>query len=181
MRPFPRNLTYANVVASLALFVSLGGAGYAASQLPKNSVGSAQLKANAVTGAKVKAGALDGTDLRNGSVGAAKINVAGLPAVPAATTASVANGIAKVAIRTVSGALIAGRAPLSLTASCDAGHVVVGGGADVDEIGAVAWLVDSHPQGATGWTAVGYNEANAYSSGPRTLTVYAICVPGAAG
>ena len=51
-------------VACLALFVALGGAGYAALQLPKNSVGSNQIKRgavktleianNAVTGAKVR-------------------------------------------------------------------------------------------------------------------------------
>jgi hypothetical protein len=41
--------TYANMVASLALFVSLGGASYAAMVLPAGSVGSKQLRAHAVT------------------------------------------------------------------------------------------------------------------------------------
>jgi hypothetical protein len=41
-------LTYANVVATLALFVALGGASYAAIQLPANSVGRAQLRNGAV-------------------------------------------------------------------------------------------------------------------------------------
>ena len=36
-------LTYTNIVASLALFVALGGTGYAALRLPRNSVGPAQL------------------------------------------------------------------------------------------------------------------------------------------
>jgi hypothetical protein len=36
-----RHLTYANVVASLALFLALGGAAFAATQLPRNSVGTA--------------------------------------------------------------------------------------------------------------------------------------------
>jgi len=49
-----RRLTYANVVASLALFIALGGGAYAAAKLPKNSVGPAQLKRNAVTSSKVK-------------------------------------------------------------------------------------------------------------------------------
>jgi hypothetical protein len=43
------HLTYANVVATLALFVALGGASYAAVSLPANSVGSKQLRAGAVT------------------------------------------------------------------------------------------------------------------------------------
>jgi hypothetical protein len=46
-------LTFANVVACLALFVALGGVSYAALQLPKNSVGSKQLKKKAVTPAKL--------------------------------------------------------------------------------------------------------------------------------
>jgi hypothetical protein len=52
-------LTYANVVATLALFLALGGAtAVAASQLGKNSVGSKQLKKNSVTTAKIKNGAV---------------------------------------------------------------------------------------------------------------------------
>jgi hypothetical protein len=50
-----RRLTFADVVACLALFVALGGAAYAGTQLPKNSVGTKQLKRNAVNSAKVKA------------------------------------------------------------------------------------------------------------------------------
>jgi hypothetical protein len=52
-------LTYANVTATLALFLALGGAtAFAASQLDKNSVGSKQLKKNSVTAAKIKNGAV---------------------------------------------------------------------------------------------------------------------------
>ena len=38
MSTFRSQLTYANVVATLALFLALGGGAYAATQLPKNSV-----------------------------------------------------------------------------------------------------------------------------------------------
>jgi hypothetical protein len=48
-----RHLTYANVAGSLALFLALGGAAYAATQLPKNSVGTKQLKNGAVTAGKI--------------------------------------------------------------------------------------------------------------------------------
>jgi hypothetical protein len=48
-----RHLTYANVAASLALFLALGGAAYAATQLPKNSVGTNQIRKEAVTAAKI--------------------------------------------------------------------------------------------------------------------------------
>jgi hypothetical protein len=51
-------LTYANVTATVALFIALGGSSYAALQLPKASVGARQLKPNAVTSPKVKPGSL---------------------------------------------------------------------------------------------------------------------------
>jgi hypothetical protein len=46
-------LTYANVMATVAVFIALGGASYAAIKLPKNSVGARQLKKGAVTPAKL--------------------------------------------------------------------------------------------------------------------------------
>jgi Collagen triple helix repeat (20 copies) len=53
MRKLRDSLTYANVIATLALFLVLGGGAYAASQLPRNSVGTGQLKAEAVTAGKI--------------------------------------------------------------------------------------------------------------------------------
>jgi len=53
MKRIARHLTFANVVACLALFVALGGASYAAFKLPKNSVGRKQIKKAAVTPAKL--------------------------------------------------------------------------------------------------------------------------------
>jgi hypothetical protein len=53
MKLLRAKLTFANVVACLALFIALGGVSYAALQLPKNSVGPKQLKRNAVTPAKL--------------------------------------------------------------------------------------------------------------------------------
>jgi hypothetical protein len=71
------------VVAAVALSLAMGGVGYAAGSLPKNSVGSKQLKAGAVKGVDLKAGAvtgdkvadqsLTGTDLAAGSVTGAKV------------------------------------------------------------------------------------------------------------
>ena len=62
-------LTFANAIATLALFLALGGAtAYAASTLGKNSVGSKQLKKNAVTGVKVKDGSLSATDFKAGQL-----------------------------------------------------------------------------------------------------------------
>jgi hypothetical protein len=55
-------LTYANVMATIAVFVALGGTSYALS-LPRNSVGSAQLRTNAVRSIDVKNRSLQATDL----------------------------------------------------------------------------------------------------------------------
>lgn len=53
MKRFRPRLTYANVIASLALFVALGGSAVAAG-LAKNSVGPNQLKQGAVTAGKIR-------------------------------------------------------------------------------------------------------------------------------
>jgi hypothetical protein len=59
---FRSRLTYANVIASLALFVALGGVSWAAVSLPADSVGKRQLKRNAVTSEKVANGSLKAAD-----------------------------------------------------------------------------------------------------------------------
>jgi hypothetical protein len=61
-------LTYANVMATVAVFIALGGASYAATQLPKNAVGTKQLKKNAVTPAKIKNGAVTAKKVKGGSL-----------------------------------------------------------------------------------------------------------------
>ncbi len=87
-------LTYANVCATLALFLALGGVGYAATRLPANSVGTRQIKSKAVTKTKLdpklisslrgKAGAT-GPAGTAGSPGPAGMTGAPGPAGPAGT------------------------------------------------------------------------------------------------
>lgn len=67
------HLSYANVVASLALFIALGGVSYAATQLPRNSVGTKQIKDGAVNSKKISpstVASLKGKAGRDGSPGA---------------------------------------------------------------------------------------------------------------
>jgi hypothetical protein len=66
-----RHFTYSNVMATIAVFVALGGASYAATQLPKKSVGTKQIKNNAVTTAKIKDGAVTQSKLATGALGTA--------------------------------------------------------------------------------------------------------------
>jgi hypothetical protein len=53
-----RRPRYADVAATLALVLALGGTSYAVTALPRNSVGTPQLKAQAVTKAKLAPGVL---------------------------------------------------------------------------------------------------------------------------
>lgn len=69
-------LTYANITASLALFVALGGTGYAASQLPRNSVGANQIRSSAVGASELRTSAVTSRDIRNGSVAARDMSAA---------------------------------------------------------------------------------------------------------
>ena len=84
-------LTYANVVATLALFIALGGASYAATQLSKNSVGTKQLKNNAVTVKKLKKNSVNSAKVKKNSLTGADIDLKKLGTVP---SADIANGLA---------------------------------------------------------------------------------------
>jgi hypothetical protein len=94
-------LNYANVIATIALFVALGGAAIAAG-LPKNSVGTKQLKRGAVTT----------TDLRRGAVTAGKLGpravVAGKLGANAVLPGNLGNGIISTA-KISDGAVIAAK------------------------------------------------------------------------
>lgn len=83
-------LTYANIVATLALFIALGGVSWAAYSLPKNSVGSKQIRKNAVSTTKVKNRSLLGGDLKNNTLKGTQVDEDSLGKVPAAASADVA-------------------------------------------------------------------------------------------
>lgn len=68
MKRLRAKLTYANVVATLALFLVLaGGSAFAAGRLAKNSVGTKQLKNAAVSAAKIRKGAVTPAKLSAGA------------------------------------------------------------------------------------------------------------------
>jgi hypothetical protein len=73
-----RHLTYANVVATLALFVALGGSSYAALSL---------------TGRDIKDGSLTGKDLKRNTLGGTRIKEARLGKVRRARNADRLNGV----------------------------------------------------------------------------------------
>ena len=50
-------LTYANVISTLCLFLVMGGGAYAATQIPKNSIGAKQIKKESIPLSKLTPGA----------------------------------------------------------------------------------------------------------------------------
>jgi hypothetical protein len=72
----------AMLVACLALVVALGGVSYAATVLPKNSVGTAQLKKKAVTASKLRANSVSAPKVKDGTLLAADFKAGQLPAGP---------------------------------------------------------------------------------------------------
>lgn len=67
-------LSYANVMATVAVFIALGGSSYAATQLARNSVGSAQIRTKAVGSSELRSRAVTTSKIRSGAVTLTKIN-----------------------------------------------------------------------------------------------------------
>src|SRR5919206_263099 len=76
-----------NTIGLLALFVALGGTTYAATALPRNSVGAKQLKKNAVVNAKIAPNAVTGGKVKDDALTGADVLESSLAKGPAAATA----------------------------------------------------------------------------------------------
>jgi hypothetical protein len=178
MHQFRDRLTYANVMATVAVFVALGGTSYAAITLPKNSVGSNQLKRNAVTS----------TDVKDRSLGVRDLSLAartflkgqrgpqgerGPQGLPGSTNAGGPTTIV-VNYRTNSDGRVGFGEVTSATAVCAAGEKVLGGGVRVDT-GTDLAVRESYPNlNNTAWTGrVGNDDL----SGVGSYTVTAVCTP----
>jgi hypothetical protein len=69
-----RRPSAALVVSFIALFVALGGAGWAALRVPANSVGTAQLQNFSVSNAKLRGNSVGAGKIISGAVGARQVN-----------------------------------------------------------------------------------------------------------
>jgi hypothetical protein len=108
LRAVLRRLTYANVIATLALFLALGGGAVWAANKQATKVGTGKLKPNAVTAGKIKANAVTTSKIRENAVTNAKIRegsvnfgklAAGTNVVATATSSPVAvNGASAVTV-----------------------------------------------------------------------------------
>ena len=104
MRAVGRRLSYANVVATLALFLALsGGVVWAAGKigaknLKANAVTAGKIKRNAVTNAKIRGNAVTAAKIKGGAVDITKLAPGTNLIVNAASSPVVANGTAAVSI-----------------------------------------------------------------------------------
>jgi hypothetical protein len=107
------------------LFVALGGTGYAAFKLPKNSVGTKQIKRGAVRSTDVKDGALLAKDFKVGQIPKGPKGDTGLPGSPGTPGAA---GATNAVVRSENFE-VAQNSGFSATVACHDGERAVGGGA----------------------------------------------------
>jgi hypothetical protein len=162
------------IVALTALVVALGGTGYAASQLPPDSVGRKQLRDGAVGPTKIRTNAVGPSQIRAGAVRSKQVQDGSLRAkdlakgvVPARTATHV---------RQASGDPVPPGAVGAASAPCAPGERLTGGGGGFAGPPVTAdKLVDSIPVGLDQppgrWRVSLFNGAGA----PRTPVAYAIC------
>jgi hypothetical protein len=171
-------LTYGNVVATIALFVALGGSSYAAITLPRNSVGANQIRTGGVRTAEVKDRSLGARDLST----AARTFLKGRtgPQGPTGPTGPPGNGPGTptsvvLTYETSPGTLNAGEVGGG-TATCGAGRHVTGGGARVESASDTS-IRESYPNiNNTAWTVrLGNDDDPGVKPGPFNFTVFAIC------
>jgi hypothetical protein len=191
MRAIARRLTYANVVATLALFVALGGGAVAATTLGRNSVGTRQLKNGAVTEAKLAAAAqaaLRGAQGPRGEAGPkGEAGAAGTPGAPGERGAPGVegapghegpSGLGKVFLqeRAYLGDNVPAESDGLMKVNCPTGSQAIGGGGEVDG-GFTPFISKPVPTGQgtvpTGWEISFYNP-HTYSAGWGG-GVWAIC------
>jgi len=178
-----KRLTFANVVACLALFIALGSGAYAATQLPKNSVGPKQIKKNAVNSAKVKDRSLKAVDFAEGQLPAGPQGLQGRQGEKGATGAAGATSV--VARRAVQDTVNTGTQATE-SVECEAGEHLVGGGAAfvnaTNQYEFPATIHGSVPTGAggkpvldgaeaSGWRASATNQTGS----TRDFVVIALC------
>ena len=90
-RPFRADrLSYANVIASLALFIALGGTGVAALTLDRDSVGAPQIRSDAVRSPEIARDAVRSPEISSGAVRSSEIRDASIRAADISTGARTA-------------------------------------------------------------------------------------------
>lgn len=105
-------LTYANVAATIAVFVALGGTSYALT-LPRDSIGSRELRSRSVGAAELKTGAVTSRDLRDRSIRVRDLSLATRESLRGARGPTGPNGVNFFVAVNSAGARIRGNATRS--------------------------------------------------------------------
>jgi hypothetical protein len=193
-------LTYANVAATTALFVALGGTSYAAVSLGRNAVKAANIAPNAVNASKVKDGSLLAADFAPGALTAGVRGSTGANGETGATGPAGAQGLLG---PTGAGGTAGGQGPAgvsgltyvygtgtSVTAGatqllvsyCPTATYPVGGGVRNSDQSSEIVLNDSEPRSSLGgvstpdsWLAVVHNSG----AGSHTVQLRVACAAAA--
>jgi hypothetical protein len=177
----------------LALFVALGGTGYAALKLPKNSVGAKQIKRNAINSAKVRNRSLKVVDFGAGQLPAGRRGPQGQRGANGTNgTQGPPGTFGAVTVQfTQAAADLGNGAETSIDAQCPAGQVGIGGGvrgdltnSELTKVTASRPIISSSNSGApaddgtfTGWRGTFVNENNGAGIRPETWVVCATPAP----
>ena len=170
MTKINEKLTYANVVATLALFIAVGGtSAYAANQLSANSVGTKQLKNGAVTKVKLA----DGVQGERGPEG--KQGLRGPQGNPGAPGAPGESGATHAVVRGGDGS----GGPVAAVVKCEPGEIATGGGGYTlgpEALGgglieSSVPVYNSHGE-PTGWEVT----ASSANGDPGVPEAYVVCV-----
>ena len=125
LRIIRSRLTFANVVASLALFIAIGGTSYAALKLPAGSVGTKQLRNKAVTLGKISTSAKTALKGKTGPVGpVGPAGLAGAAGAAGATGAAGAPATKLWALVSTAGAVIRSSGGVSATRPATGDYIV---------------------------------------------------------
>jgi hypothetical protein len=113
------HLTYANVMATIAVFIALGGAGYAATKvgskdIRNNSIRSKDVRNNTLRSKDIRNNNLRGKDIRPNTLSAREIRESSFRSVPRATRADTAD-------------TLTGNTAEDLRVKCPAGTVLAAG------------------------------------------------------
>jgi hypothetical protein len=170
MRKINEKLTYANVVATLALFIAVGGtSAYAANQLSANSVGTKQLKNGAVTKVKLADGVNDerGPEGKQGTVGPQ-----GKPGAPGTPGAAGKSGATHAVIRRDFGG------EWEAVAKCEPGEVATGGGGYMaTEAHGGGFIASSEPVPNASGVPIGWEvTGGSAEEEPGFPVAYVVCV-----
>jgi len=160
MRRASRVLTPANVIACVALFVALGGTGWAGQVIGHGAVGSVQLKAGAVTPSKIASNAVTSSKIANRAVTKTKLAAGVVGGVDPSKITKVDAPIAAVPSNST-GTVV--------TATCPAGSKAVSGGWSA---GLYAHQLSEGPSAdGAGWTV-----SFATGTSPASVSVSAMCL-----